>query len=151
MSNSHAFQKILVGANGTPESDHAVQVAISLTNSLQAQITILGVVAPLSPETQAEGVGLEQVSKTREQLEEQLRTAAASARELRIDMRTEIVEGDPEKEIEEKAERDATDLIVVGHRDIARVRRWLEGSTSEALVRSSRASVLVVHNDPPQP
>jgi nucleotide-binding universal stress UspA family protein len=151
MNDSNAFQKILVGANGTPESDHAVQVAISLAKSLRAQITILGVVAPLSPETQAEGVGLEEASKGREQLEQQLHAAAASARELQIDMRTEIVEGDPEKEIEEKAERDATDLIVVGHRDIARVRRWLEGSTSEALVRSSRASVLVVHNDPPQP
>lgn len=149
MSERSTFQKILVGANGTPESDHAVQVAISLAKSLHAQITILGVIAPLSPETQAEGVGLEDASKTRNRLEENLGSTAASARHLGIEVRTEIVEGDPEKEIEEKAESDSVDLIVVGHRDIARVRRWLEGSTSEALVRSSRVSVLVVRDDHP--
>lgn len=91
MSERSTFQKILVGANGTPKS----------------------------------------------------------ARHLGIDVRTEIVEGDPEKEIEEKAESDSANLIVVGHRDIAQVRHWLEGSTSEALVLSSRVSVLVVRDDQP--
>jgi nucleotide-binding universal stress UspA family protein len=150
MNESESFQRILVGANGTPESEHAVNVAISLAKSLHARVTVLGVIAPFSPETQAEGVGLEEASKGRERMEEQLRKATACGENLRIDLQTEIIEGDPEKEIEEKAERDATDLIVVGHRDIGRVRRWLEGSTSETLVRTSRASVLVVHDEHPQ-
>ena len=64
-----------------------------------AQISIFGVIAPLGAEPQAEGVGLEKASKTRNQLEEQLHTAATFCRGLRIDVRTEIVEGDPEKEI----------------------------------------------------
>jgi nucleotide-binding universal stress UspA family protein len=47
----------------------------------------------------------------------------------------------------QRAEQNAADLVVVGHRDIARVRRWLEGSTSESLVRDCPISVLVVHDD----
>jgi nucleotide-binding universal stress UspA family protein len=147
MGDYTTFQNILVGANGSPESDHAVKIAISLAKSLQARVTVMGVVAPLSPETQAEGVGLEEASTARERLEKQLYSAKATADELQVNLRTEIMEGDPEKKIEEAAERDSTDLIVVGHRDIARVRRWLEGSTSESLVRSCPTSVLVVHDD----
>jgi nucleotide-binding universal stress UspA family protein len=72
---------------------------------------------------------------------------SASAREFTIDVVTEIAHGDPEKEIERRANQDSVDLIVVGHRDISRVRRLLEGSTTDALVRSSPASVLVVHGE----
>ncbi len=63
-----------------------------------------------------------------------------------ISITTEIVEGDPEEMIERRAEAGDVDLIVVGHRDVTRVRRWLEGSTSETLVKKSKTSVLVVRD-----
>lgn len=150
MNESSAFQKILVGINGTPEAERAAEVAVSLARDLRARLILLGVFAPLSPETQAEGVGLEKAMDARTRLEERLNITLATARELGIDVVAETIEGDPEKEIEQRAEQGLVDLIVVGHRDIARVRRWLEGSTSETLVRTSRASVLVVHDDNPQ-
>ena len=53
--HSSPFRRILVGANGTPESERAVEVAISVAKSLGAQVIVLGVIAPLSAETQAEG------------------------------------------------------------------------------------------------
>jgi nucleotide-binding universal stress UspA family protein len=71
--NISPFRRILVGANGTSGSERAIEVAISLAGSLHAQIIVLGVIAPLSPETQAEGVGLEEASNQRVQLEEQAR------------------------------------------------------------------------------
>jgi nucleotide-binding universal stress UspA family protein len=147
--NISSFRRILVGVNGTSGSERAIEVAISLAGSLHAQIIVLGVIAPLSPETQAEGVGLEEASNQRVQLEEQVSKSVATAHDLGIDVVPEIVEGEPEKEIERKAEEASVDLIVVGHRDIGRVRRWLEGSTSETLVRRSQISVLVVHDDHP--
>jgi nucleotide-binding universal stress UspA family protein len=150
MNKSSAFHKILVGINGTPEAERAAKIAVSLAKDLQASLVLLGVIAPLSPETQAEGVGLERAMAARTQLKEQLSSTFATARELGIDVVAETAEGDPEKEIERRAEHGLVDLIVVGYRDIARVRRWLEGSTSETLVRTSRTSVLVVHDDNPQ-
>ena len=62
-------------------------------------------------------------------------------------MISEIAAGDVEKEIERKSEEVSADLIIVGHRDISRVRRWLEGSTSEKLVQRSSASILIVHDE----
>jgi nucleotide-binding universal stress UspA family protein len=147
MIDKNVFKTILVGANGTPESERAVDVAISLGKSQQASVIVLGVIPPLSAETQAEGVGLEDATEARERLQQQLSEAAAAGRELQVEVITESVEGDPEEEIERKAEKSSADLIVVGHRDISRFRRWLEGSTSQGLVRSSGTSVLVVHDD----
>lgn len=148
--HSSPFRRILVGANGKPESERAVEVAISLAKSLGAQVIVLGVIAPLSAETQAEGVGLEEASNAYVQIQEQVRKIAAAAHDLGVDMVSEVVDGDPEKEIESKSDEVSADLIVVGHRDISRVRRWLEGSTSEKLVQTSKASVLVVHDDRPK-
>ena len=148
--HSSPFRRILVGANGTPESERAVEVAISLAKSLGAQVIVLGVIAPLSAETQAEGIGLEKASNAYLQIQEQVRKSAAAAHGLEVDMISEVVDGDPEKEIERKSDEVSADLIVVGHRDISRVRRWLEGPTSETLVQTSKASVLVVHDLPKQ-
>jgi nucleotide-binding universal stress UspA family protein len=146
MMTSTTFKRILVGANGTTGSECALEVAISLAASIHAQIILLGVIAPLSAETQAEGFGLEEASKARADLEKQVRSAERIARDQGVDVVTEIFEGDPEKVIERKSEEVSADLIVVGHRDIGRVRRWLEGSTSETLVRKSQVSILVVHD-----
>ena len=146
MMTSTPFKRILVGANGTTESERALEVAISLAASIHAQIILLGVIAPLSAETQAEGFGLDEASKARADLDKQVRSAEQIARDQGVDVVTEIIEGDPDKVIEPKSEEASADLIVVGHRDVGRVRRWLEGSTSETLVRKSQVSILVVHD-----
>jgi nucleotide-binding universal stress UspA family protein len=144
------FGRILVGVNGTSEAERATAVAISLAKSLEAHLIVFGVIAPLSAETQAEGVGLDEISQARADLEAQVRTASVKAVGLGIDVVTEIVEGDPEKAIEHRIAEDSVDLVVVGHRDISRIRHWLEGSTSEGLIRNSRASILVVHDNHPE-
>jgi nucleotide-binding universal stress UspA family protein len=150
MNKGTTFQTILVGIDGTPEAENAAVVATSLANNLRARMILLGVLAPLSPESQAEGVGLEKAADERVRLEEQVQNILTAARECGIDIIAEIAEGEPGKEIERQAENGLVDLIVVGHRDISRVRRWLEGSTSETLVRSCPASVLVVPDDTPR-
>jgi nucleotide-binding universal stress UspA family protein len=150
MNKGTTFQTILVGVDGTPEAEHAAAVATSLANNLRARMILLGVLAPLSPETQAEGVGLEKAADERLRMEEQLQNVLTAARGCGIDVVAEIAEGDPEKEIERRAEHGFVDLIVVGHRDISRVRRWLEGSTSETLVRSCPVAVLVIPDGKPR-
>ena len=56
----------------TPEAEQAVEVAISLAQSLSAKLILLGVVGPPSAESQAEGYGLETVAQARERLNERL-------------------------------------------------------------------------------
>ncbi len=141
------YKTILVGDDGTPEAERAVDVAISLAQSLNAKLIVLGVVAPSSAESQAEGYGLETVPKARQKLEEKLRRKVQSRVPSGIEAIIEIFEGKPDEVLIQRAEEDSADLVVVGRRDIARVRHWLEGSTSESLVRHCPISVLVVHDD----
>jgi nucleotide-binding universal stress UspA family protein len=142
-----AFKTILVGADGTPEAERAVKVAISLAQSLRAKLIVLGVVGPPSPESQAEGYGLETVEQARERLKEGLRREIQASTQSGAEVIIEIVEGKPDAVIVQRVEQDSVDLVVVGRRDIARVRHWLEGSTSESLVRHCPVSVLVVRDD----
>jgi nucleotide-binding universal stress UspA family protein len=142
-----AFKTILVGDDGTPEAERAVEVAISLAHSLWAKLIVLGVVGPPSPESQAEGYGLETVTQAREKLKERLDQKIQASPRSGIEVIAEIFEGKPDEVIVQRVEEDFVDLVVVGRRDIARVRHWLEGSTSESLVRHCPVSVLVVHDD----
>jgi nucleotide-binding universal stress UspA family protein len=147
MIHSAAFKTILVGDDGTPEAERAVEVAISLAQSLRAKLIVLGVVGPPSPESQAEGYGLETATQAREKLKQRLHRKVQAGGQSGIEMSTEIFEGKPDEVIVRRVEQDSVDLVVVGRRDIARVRHWLEGSTSESLVRHCPVSVLVVHED----
>lgn len=141
-----AFKTILIGDNGSTEAERAMEVAISLAGSLKTKLIVLGVLTPPSAESQAEGYGLDSAAKAKTMLEEKFSRLEEMGRRDGISITTEIVEGDPEEMIESRAEADDVDLIVVGHRDITRVRRWLEGSTSESLVKKSKTSVLVVRD-----
>lgn len=149
MAQDQIFKRILVGDNGTPEADHAIEVALSLGESVGAVVILLGVVAPASAESEAEGIGLQNPAHVKRQLEERLAQTVEIGRGRGIGVITELVEGDPATEIERRSEMEDVDLIVIGRRDVSRVRHWLEGSTSETLVRKSSASVLVVHEQGP--
>lgn len=144
--NNETFRTILIGDNGTPEAEYAVDVAISLANGLKAKVIVLGVLTPPSAESQAEGYGLDSAAKARKMLEEKFARLQALGRKDGISIVTDIVEGDPEEMIEGRAEAEDVDLIVVGHRDVTRLRHWLEGSTSESLVKKSKTSVLIVRD-----
>lgn len=145
--NDPVYKTILVGDDGTPAAERAVAAAVSLAESLHAKLIVLGVVPPPSPESQAEGYGLEAVPQARARLEERLSHSVEANEKSGAQVVIEIFQGKPEEVIIQRAEENSADLVVVGRRDIARVRHWLEGSTSESLVRHCPVSVLVVHDD----
>ena len=140
------FERIIVGCNGSRESEHAVDVAISLAASIGARVVLLGVATPPSAESQAEGYGFKDPETVKRQLNDQLTRMANSAMVHGVQIEVEVVEGDAEKQIEKHATNENTDLIVIGHRNISRLRHWLERSTSEALLNRAKASILVVHS-----
>jgi nucleotide-binding universal stress UspA family protein len=149
MNSDAIYKTILVGDDGTPEAERALDVAIALAQSLGAKLIVLGVIAPPSPESEAEGYGLETAPQARQRIETKLLGKVHTAiNRSGIEVAVEILEGKPDEVIVKRAEEDSADLVVVGRREIGRVRQWLEGSTSESLVRHCPISVLVVHDDP---
>jgi len=145
MATGKLFRSILVAYDGTPAASKIVDVAMSLAQSVGAKLTVLGIVPPLSAEASAEGWGLDKEQRFRPHLEAEMRRLTAQADELAVEINTEIVSGNLDKTIEERARGDDVDLVIVGHRTITRVRRWFEGrSTAEGLVSSAKTSVLVI-------
>jgi nucleotide-binding universal stress UspA family protein len=143
---SRIFEKIIVGSNGAPEAEHAVEVAISLAECIGAKLVLLGVAPRPSPEAQAEGYALDNPAAVKQRLKSQLARLADEAKARGVEILIEVDEGDPEKQIEKHASEEGADLIVVGHRNVSRVRHWLERSTSEALLHHAKTSILVVHS-----
>lgn len=140
------FERIIVGCSGTPEAEHAVEIAIGLAAGIGAKVLLLGVAAPPSAEAEAEGYGLADPAKLLQRLNEQLTRMAAAAKAQGVEILVEVVVGDPEKQLEKHANDEGMDLIVVGHRHVSRLRHWLEHSTGEALLHHAKTSILVVHN-----
>lgn len=146
MQNIDAFQSILVGDDGSPEARRAVDIAFSLAKRYSAKLTLLCVKTPPSAEQQAEGYGLEEHERTQSQLLAEMNRSAEAGRRQGVDVAMAVIDGETAAhEIEQYAEENDIDLLVVGHRDVSRVRYWLEGSTSEKLLRRLAASILVVH------
>jgi nucleotide-binding universal stress UspA family protein len=119
---------------------------MSLGEKLKAKVILLGVLAPPSAESLAEGYGLAKAVDARKKLEEHLERRAEAGRQSGVNVVAAIEEGLPEPSIEKKAKQEGADLVVVGHRQVGRIRAWLEGSTSQSLVRRCPVSVLVVHD-----
>ena len=150
MKNIDVFQSILVGDDGSPEAKRAVDTAFSLAKRYSAKLTLFCVKTPPSAEQWAEGYGLEEHERTQSQLVEEMERSAEAGRRQGVDVAIAKINGETAaKEIEDYAEKNGVDLLVVGHRDVSRVRYWLEGSTSEHLLRHSSVSILIVHKGTP--
>ncbi len=141
------YRSILVGDDGSAENQGAVETALWLAEAARAKVILLAVLELPSAEQQAEGYGLETSEKQQEELRTRVHQTAADAKARGLDILAEVVPGDPGKQIRRFAQEHAVDLLVLGHRDVSRPRRWLEGSTSEDLAKDLNVSVLIVHGN----
>lgn len=138
------FRSLLVATDGHVSGEAAVEAALSLAACCGGRLVVLGVVEPPTAEQQAEGIGLDDEQGQQKALRMAVEQAESRAREIGISAKGELLQGDPEHEIERYVREHAVDLVVVGHRHVGRVRRWLEGSTGEHLLQGAGVSVLVV-------
>jgi nucleotide-binding universal stress UspA family protein len=140
------FRRVLVGADGTKQSQFAIQAAVAIAKKFGSEFHCVGVMRPPSAETEAEGVGLEDLNQSHQSVRDQVNSCADQAREKGLTTTAQFLAGDPESAIEEYALKTCIDLIVVGHHHLNRLRRFLEGSTSDNLVEHASASVLVIRS-----
>jgi len=140
------FRRVLVGADGTKQSQFAIQAAVAVAKKFGSQFHCVGVMRPPSAETEAEGFGLEDLHHTHQSVRDQVNSCADQARAEGLPTTAQLLDGDPESAIEDYAHKMSVDLIVVGHHHLNRLRRFLEGSTSENLVEHALTSVLVVRS-----
>ena len=146
----HSTGKALVATDFTESSQPAVRFAGTLTKNLNVDVTLLHVMqipkaSPFTPVFSALGSPWVPPSKEAITELEELGTQMLSnqAKELGF-KHIEQVEGTPAEVITERAEALDVEMIVVGSHSRTGLRRFVLGSTAEAIVRLSNRSVLVV-------
>jgi nucleotide-binding universal stress UspA family protein len=134
--------RVLVGVDGSPEAEQAVDAAVDLLGTDIGRLTLATVVeyeTALYPDGSAKGA--------------QARHVLARARERvryehGLDASTVVLTGEPAHALLERAQQEGDDLLVVGRRGAGRS-ATLVGRVATRLAQSSPVSVLVT--GPPVP
>jgi len=136
------FKKILIGYDGSAQSDRATESALALAQSLDAKALLFAVARPPEPATIVEVDAM--LDDAREHFEQQFKKIIQRAKDLGVELQTDIVVGHPVEQIVHRAEMDHVDLIVLGRRGRSRFEKMLVGSTAEKVLRYAHCPVMVV-------
>jgi len=143
MGRRHSqFKKILVGVDGSAQSEKATESALALAQSLDSSLLLFAVARPPEPATMVELDAM--LDDAREHFEEQFKKIIQRAKDLGVEMQTDIAVGHPVEQIVHRAETDHVDLIVLGRRGKSRWEKMLVGSTAEKVLRYAHCPVMVV-------
>ncbi len=136
------MKQIVIATDGSEGGRAAVETGLGLARSTGAAVTLLFVRAappPIIGDPLYQRALHEGLEKARAVLDE----AEAAAAEAGVPHDTEILEGDPAKEIVQLARMRDADLIVVGSRGLGAVAGAMLGSVSNAVVHRADRPVLV--------
>jgi nucleotide-binding universal stress UspA family protein len=140
--NPH-FRKLLVGYDGSPQSEKAVDIGFSLAECLDATVLVFAVARPPEPSTSVE---LEAVlDDAKEHFEEGFKKILEKARSHNIEVKSDMAVGHPAEQLIHRAEVDGIDLIILGRRGRSMISRMMLGSVSERALRYAHCPVMVVH------
>jgi len=140
--------KVLVPIDGSKHSTEGLRVASHFAKTNKAKISIINVIASVAD------VDLELSASDRDRLLESLKRrgedllakAKDQVKSLGVaDINTVLITGDsPAQEIVAFAEKDKTDLIVIGSKGKSATARFLLGSVASKVVKYSHCCVYVV-------
>jgi nucleotide-binding universal stress UspA family protein len=137
-----AMNRIVIGTDGSPGSQAAVEQGLELARLLGTPVTFICVRHPITllGEPFYQHKLTDQLAKARAALDE----AMEEADRIGVEADCEIVEGDPVDELVRASRYQEADLLVVGSRGLGAIAGALLGSVSRALVQFSTIPVLVV-------
>ena len=136
------FQKVLVGYDGSPLAEKAVDVAIRFGVCEKSAISVLAVARLPEPATSVEVEAV--LDDAREHFEVGLKRVVERGRTHGVEIATDIVVGHPGEQLIHRAEIDQVDLIIVGRRGTSLFQKIMLGSVSERVLRYAHCPVLLV-------
>jgi nucleotide-binding universal stress UspA family protein len=136
------FKSILIGFDGSSQSEKATEIGLSLAHSLDSKVLLFAVARPPEPATMVELSAM--LDDAREHFEEKFKKVERRAKDLEVELETDIAVGHPVEQIVHRAEADRVDLIVLGRRGMSRFEKMIVGSTSEKVLRYAHCPVMVV-------
>lgn len=137
------FQRILIPTDGSPTSEHAVEVALDMAETMGATVTGLYVMDASAYATLPGDVEWGSIREIlQKESEETLDTLEERCSTRDLACERDVREGHPAQEIIE-ASRDH-DLVVMGTHGRSGIRHLLMGSVTEKVIRHAPVPVLVV-------
>ncbi len=139
--------KLLVAVDFSDPTDLILRVARRLARSLDASVWIVHAAEP-EPDFVGYDAGPEvvrgQVAKELRDEHRHLQEYADQLREAGVDVKAILVQGPTVETLLEMAEKQGSDLIIVGSHGRSMVGEMLMGSVSKGLIRAGRCPVTVV-------
>lgn len=136
------IHKILVAYDGSQASEHAFTFALDQAKKNEAELSVLAVARPPEPpeDVETEAI-LENAQEYYEKLFVSLREKASG---LNLVANFKIAVGHPAEQIVSFADRNGTNLIVMGHANTTFFQRLLLGSVSNRVINLARCAVTIV-------
>lgn len=157
MEGLSLITKILVGVDGSENSEKALNYALEIADKFSASILILNVFQPppdhgyqpnmLNQSVDYQSNSVSFIEDLRTVHEAVLSRAIEKATKLKPNLKIniELKEGDSSRQIVETAANGEFDLIVIGHRGNSKINEILLGSTSEKVIHNARCAVLITN------
>jgi nucleotide-binding universal stress UspA family protein len=136
------FKKILVGYDGSPTSEKAVDVAIRFGICEKSEVSVLAVARLPEPATSVEVEAV--LDNAKEHYEQGLKRVVERAKARGVEVSTDIVVGHPAEQLIHRAQTEQSDLIIVGRRGTSLFQKLMLGSVSERVLRYAHCPVLLV-------
>jgi nucleotide-binding universal stress UspA family protein len=146
---SFNVEKVLVPVSFSPRSKKALEVGGSLAERYGADLIVLHVIHdPFG----TEGLHMayvyvkeEEWEAHRKKVTEELHALIQGRVEAGLNVKEEILEGDPTKKILEMIDQDGIDLLVLHHHPGGWLDRFLTGHDTNRLAEAAPCNVLMVH------
>jgi nucleotide-binding universal stress UspA family protein len=136
------FGKILVGYDGSPLAEKAVDLAIRFGVCEKSAISVLAVARLPEPATSVELQAV--LDDAREHFEVGLKRVVERGQRHGVEITTDIVVGHPGEQLIHRAETEQVDLMIVGRRGTSLFQKMVLGSVSERVLRYAHCPVLLV-------
>ncbi len=143
---SVTVRKILVPIDFSDQAEPVIEWAVHLAEEHSSQLVLMHAYHLPVEFQQMEGAYLpaDFWTNVKSEAEKTLEDHAGKIREKGIPVETVVREGYPATAIEEEAERQQVDLIVIGTRGLSGLKHMLLGSVAERVVQKSPCPVLTV-------
>ncbi|MEW6067049.1 MAG: universal stress protein [Nitrospirota bacterium] len=138
------IKKILVGVGYDPESDIALLYAGKLGYSLNAMVTAVHIVQEEQiPASWPIKKLIEEDIEDERQRVDKIFSELIKRKNLPHIHFKKVIKGDPADHLIKEAEKEGYDLIVIGHRNLANIKKLFLGSVSSKVVEYANISVLI--------
>ncbi|TFZ22329.1 universal stress protein [Lactiplantibacillus plantarum] len=140
-----AYQRILVGLDGSKPADRAFRVGCSLAQSLSARLYVLWIVNRDRGMDSSFGVNEDFYQDLYRQVTQKIKPYLEQAQEQKVEVVGKVLIGNVKTILaKEFPQEQQIDLIILGNTGINAVEKMVQGSHSDYVIRHASCDVLVV-------